>query len=134
MMFLLATDPLESTMPNPRRPHNTTFRGRARTHSGGRGAPDSVKNLLQRTSSLGRIGVQAARQEGLREWLLEQLPAELGARITGVAAHADELVILAASAAWGVRLRYATVELREVLMRDHPELGRITVRVAPHAD
>lgn len=119
-------------MHNPRRPHKTTFRGRARVHSGGRGAPDSVKNLLQRaTSGLGRIGAQAARQQGLREWLVARLPAQLGTEVTGVSAHADELVILASSAAWAVRLRYAAADLRDALAREYPDFSRITVRVAP---
>jgi hypothetical protein len=119
-------------MPNHRRPYKTTFRGRAEAHTGARRAPDSVKNVLQRaTSGPGRIGARAARHQQLREWLVRQLPTELAAQVTGVAAHADELVILAASAAWGVRLRYAVVNLREALERDHPDLSRITVRVAP---
>ena len=122
-------------MPNPRRPYKTTFHGRARAHSGARGAPDSVKNLLQRaTSALGRIGAQAAHQQQLREWLAGQLPAELAAQVTGVSSHGDELVILANSAVWGVRLRYAALDLRALLGSAYPELTRITVRVAPRGD
>lgn len=80
---------------------------------------------------MGRLGEQAAHRQRLREWLQGRLPAELAAQVTGVAAHADELVILASSAAWGVRLRYAAPDLREALGREHPEFARVTVRVAP---
>jgi hypothetical protein len=120
-------------MHNRRRPDKTTAPRSAPPH-GTRGGADSVKNLLQRASSpLKQIGAQVARNQALREWLAGQLPSELVPHLTGVAAHDSELVILADSASWGVRLRYEAVNLRAALERDHPGFARITVRVVPGA-
>jgi len=93
---------------------------------------DSVKSLLGRSSPvLASIAEQGARQRQWREWLAQRLPARLYGHLTGVVESAGELVIFAASAGWGVRLRYALAELEGELRAAHPGIERVRVRVLP---
>jgi hypothetical protein len=41
------------------------------------------------------------------------------------------LVVFATSAAWSARVRFALAECEPDLRRDHPAIGRISVRVLP---
>ena len=92
----------------------------------------SVKELLAHgPPSLKRVTDQAARQSFWHGWLRGHIPAELHARISGVAEREGTLVIFAESAAWSARLRYAVLELESEIRAAQPTLGRIAVRVRP---
>jgi hypothetical protein len=92
---------------------------------------DSVKALLERSPTLDAIAVQVARQRHWQRWLAEHLPAALLPYVTGVVERDAALVIFAASAAWGVRLRYALAEVEPELRAASPALDRVVVRVLP---
>jgi hypothetical protein len=97
-------------------------------------AAHSVKDLLARHGpQLQRLTDQAALQQRWREWLMEVLPAELGARVSGVIERAGTLVVFAESAAWSTRLRYALLELEGPLRAAHPQVESIEVRVLPRS-
>jgi len=80
---------------------------------------------------LASIADQASRQQYWRNWFTLRLPAQLQGRLTGIVESGGELVLFAASAGWGVRLRYAIAELESELRAAHPKIERIAVRVLP---
>jgi hypothetical protein len=92
---------------------------------------DSVKALLERSPLSDAIAAHGARQRHWQRWLAARLPAQLLAYVTGIVERDAELVIFTASAAWGVRLRYALAEVETELRSAAPELERVVVRVMP---
>lgn len=92
----------------------------------------SVKDLLQRAPpSLTRVTEQAARQQFWQDWLAARLPAELAAKLSGIAERDGSLTIFGESAAWSSRLRYAIRELDLEIRGAAPHLSTISVRVLP---
>ena len=93
---------------------------------------DSVKDLLQRsTPVLAGLQREAVRQRDWLQWVKRELPAELAVHVTGVTEQSGELVIFAESAAWGVRLRYATPQLLSALGNQPANIVGVKVRVVP---
>ena len=93
---------------------------------------DSVKSLLtRRTPALTRVTTQAARARFWNEFLTAHLPAELGARVSGVVEREGTLVIFAESAAWSARLRFAVQELEREILHASGGLKSVVVRVRP---
>lgn len=75
-------------------------------------APRTIQSaalILQRV--IGRQGIDICHQNQLIESIRSQLPGALCEHVVGVVEKADELVILADSAAWAARLRLVLVEL-----------------------
>jgi len=94
--------------------------------------PHSVKEVLGRANpTLTRLHDQADRQSFWKQWLAQQLPAELTTRLSGVVERDDTLVIFTESAAWSARLRYLMQELQAAVKQAHPTIKRISVRVMP---
>jgi len=92
----------------------------------------SAKELLRRTTpALTLLAEQATRQTYWRNWLKEHLPAELECRIASVVEREGALTILAASAAWSARLRYAVAELEPRIRAAAPAISTVKVRVLP---
>ena len=93
---------------------------------------DSVKDLLQRSSPvLAGLQREAVRQRDWLQWVKRELPDELAAHVTGVSELAGELVIFAESAAWSVRLRYATPQLLTAVGHQPGNIRGVRVRVVP---
>jgi hypothetical protein len=106
-------------------------RGKVRMRRPVRSA-DSVKDLLAgHIPALQRVSEQAARQELWRAWLNLHLHEEARAHVSGIVERHDTLVIFTRSAAWSARVRFAVAEIQEALMRAHPKIARIEVRVLP---
>ena len=78
-------------------------------------------------------GLQRVRgaQQQWREWLSAALPEELRGTIVNVVQKGDELTVLAASAGWSARLRYALAALAPQLHERAPDIVKVQVRVAP---
>jgi hypothetical protein len=97
-------------------------------------SPDSVKAVLGRsTPTLTRVSDQASRQSFWRQWLAQNLPAELTPRLSGVVEREQTLVIFAESAAWSARLRYVMQELEARIKQAQPTIQQVSVRVMPKA-
>ena len=64
-------------------------------------------------------------------WLAEALPAELRGQLVQAVQKGPELTVLAATAAWSARLRFALAELEPLVRARQPDIVKITVRVAP---
>jgi Dna[CI] antecedent, DciA len=93
---------------------------------------DSVKALLEHgTPGLKRVTAQLARARFWSGWLEQHMPAELTARLSGVAEHNGTLVIFAESAAWSARLRFAVLELESAIRAEDAAIENIKVRVRP---
>lgn len=110
-----------------------TRRGSRNTQTRGpqsRNPMDSVKELLQRsTPVLAGLQREALRQRDWLQWVKRELPEELADHVTGATEQAGELVIFAESAAWGVRLRYATAQLLTAVKPAN--IAGVRIRVVP---
>ena len=99
-----------------------------------RNSPDSVKELLQRsTPVLAGLQREALRRRDWLQWVQRELPEDLASHVTGVAEQAGELVIFAESAAWGVRLRYAAPQLLQAIGVAQLNIAGVRVRVMPRS-
>jgi hypothetical protein len=93
---------------------------------------DSVKELLQRsTPVLAGLQREALRQRDWLQWVQRELPQDLASHVTGVTEQCGELVIFAESAAWSVRLRYATPQLLAAMGAAQMNITGVRVRVMP---
>jgi len=70
------------------------------------------------------------RQEWL-DWLRAALPGELRASVVSVVPRGGELTVLAASASWGTRLRFALAALAPQLDARSGRAVTVKIRVAP---
>ncbi len=70
-------------------------------------------------------------QREWREWLSEALPAELRGQLVQALQRGPELTVLAASAAWSARMRFALAELEPRIRERQPDIVKVRVRVAP---
>jgi hypothetical protein len=73
---------------------------------------------------------QVAQQDWL-SWLQERLPAELREAAVNVIPKGRELVVMARSAAWSSRLRYALAAVETEITAREARICKITVRIAP---
>ena len=71
------------------------------------------------------------RQQEWLEWFHETLPEELRGAIVNVVHKGDELTLLASSAGWSARLRYAIDALTPKLKQHAPHIVKVRVRVTP---
>jgi hypothetical protein len=100
--------------------------------SNSRTGADSVKDLLARGHpTLSRAADQAGRQSFWRNWLTENLPAELLAHLSGIVEREATLVLFTESSAWSARLRYVVRELEPRIRQARPAIQQISVRVLP---
>ena len=76
--------------------------------------------------------LRAEQQEWLK-WFEERLPEELRGSIVNVIRKGAELTVLAASAVWSARLRYALDALATQLKERAPDIVKVRVRVSPRA-
>ena len=96
----------------------------------------SVKDVLSRAApGLSHVTQQLRRQDFWRSWLSERLPADIGARISGLAEQRGTLVVFAEGPVWGPRVRYAVLELEPEIRAASGAAGtavtRVEVRVLP---
>ena len=99
-----------------------------------RQSPRSVNELLARGSTLRQVARAVPEQQAWAGWLRERLPAELAAHLLnavpkGSVGSPRELVLLADSAAWCTRLRYALASLEADIRTRDAAIARISVRV-----
>jgi hypothetical protein len=80
-------------------------------------------------------GLKELRGEQLEwvKWIEERLPEELRGSIVNVVHKGAELTVLAASAVWSARLRYALDALTPQLKERAPDIVKVRVRVSPQA-
>jgi len=108
------------------------MRSRADFKSNARPPVHSVKDLLARqVPALQRLSAHAAQQDFWNAWFAQHLPAQLRARVCGVAEHDATLVVYAQSAAWAARLRFALLERQSALEAAARAIEKLEVRVLP---
>ena len=71
------------------------------------------------------------QQQAWLEWLKEALPEELRGALVNVVQKREELTVLAVSAAWSARLRYALEALEGAIKERAPAIVKVKVKVAP---
>jgi hypothetical protein len=96
-----------------------------------RAAPQSLGRIMKDQGWMAQLHqVRSAQQEWV-EWLRAALPEALRGSIVNVVHKGAELRVLAISAAWSARLRYALTALDAQLKQRAPDIVKVTVRVAP---
>jgi hypothetical protein len=119
-------------MPNKPQPHK-----RNSPRSGGASlqkqtGPLAVGAILARAGDLlPELTQQIERHDAWRAWLAERLPPPLSGKLAGVVERDGCLILLACSAAWGTRLRYALRELAPEIRAHAPGITAMQVRVLP---
>jgi hypothetical protein len=116
----------------PGRDKRSPRRGAGATRRQAQTAPQSAAALLARKDALlPQLTQQVALQKAWRDWLEPRLPAPLTGQLAGVVERDGCLTVLAASAAWAARLRYAVAEMEGEIRSHAPALREIRVRVMP---
>ena len=107
-------------MPGPRVP-------RARF----RAAPQGLQAIMKNRGWL--AGLQRARdeQQAWLDYLSGALPEELRGSLVNVVHKGEQLTVLAVSAAWSARLRFALAALEPRLRERSPDIVKVVVRVSP---
>jgi Dna[CI] antecedent, DciA len=95
-----------------------------------RKAPTSINDLLLRRSAFQQLAARIPEQKSWSDWLRALVPAELAAHIVNVIPKGAELVVLADSAAWSARLRYALAALEPQITARDAAVQRTRVRVS----
>jgi Dna[CI] antecedent, DciA len=98
---------------------------------GKRSSPQSLGRIMQEQGWMQGLRQVRARQLDWVEWLRSVLPEELRAAVVNAVPRGPELVVLAVSAAWSARLRYALAALAPELKVRAPDIVKVAVRVAP---
>jgi hypothetical protein len=94
-------------------------------------APHSLARIMKDQGWMQQLDQVRSLQQDWVEWLRTALPEELGSSIVNVVQKGPELRVLAISAAWSARLRYALAALAPQLKEHAPVIVKVTVRVAP---
>jgi hypothetical protein len=103
---------------------------------GFRKTPSSINELLLRRPVFRELAARIPEQQSWSEWLRCLLPEELASHVVNVVPRAAgrpgtlELVVLADSAAWCARLRYALAALEDKIVERDAAVQRTRVRVS----
>ena len=107
------------------------LRGRTRFVAPRPGIPRSAAELMSNQGLLAGLRKAQAVQEDWLAWLRARLPAELAGAATAANPKGEELVVMARTAAWSSRLRYALAGIEPELVALGKAPQRITVKVSP---
>ena len=97
----------------------------------GRAPAQTLAGIMQGKGWLQGLQQIRADQQQWLEWFQETLPEELRGAIVNVVHKGEELTVLASSAAWSARLRFALEALSPKLKQRAPDIVKVTVRVTP---
>lgn len=103
---------------------------------GFRKTPSSINELLLRRTVFRELAARIPEQQSWSEWFRCRLPEELASHVVNVVLKAAgrpgalELVVLADSAAWCARLRYALAALEVKIIERDAAVQRTRVRVS----
>lgn len=94
-------------------------------------AAQTLAGIMQDQGWLQGLAQVRGEQQQWLAWFEQMLPAELRGSIVNVVRKRTALTVLAASAAWSARLRYALDALGPQLRERAPDIVKVRVRVAP---
>ncbi len=131
-------------MPKKPTPDKKTRARNPNANAAFRKAPTAINDLLARRPALTALAARVPAQQEWLQWLRSVLPEELVSHVVNVvpkglagasgrgpsARQALELVVLADSAAWCERLRYALAGLAEQIAARDAAVQRTRVRVS----
>jgi hypothetical protein len=94
-------------------------------------APQSVEMIMKNQGWLQNLQRARGAQQAWLEWIAQALPEELRGSLVNVVRKGNELTVLAASAAWSSRMRYALAAIEPAIRARAPDIVKVTVRVSP---
>jgi hypothetical protein len=108
-------------------------RGKAyvRRRLGAGSTPKSLGDIMTGKGWLQNLKVARNAQQDWLSWLRERLPPELRDAAINVIPKERELVVMASSAAWSSRLRYALAEVEAQIKARDAKINKVSVRIAP---
>ncbi len=98
-----------------------------------RGPVQTVSGIMKQHGWMQSLKQVRTQQQEWLEWFRASLPDELGGAIVNVVRKGEELTLLATSAAWSARLRYALDPIMETLKERSPDIVKVRVRVIPQS-
>ena len=93
----------------------------------------SVAGIMKEHGWMQSLKQIRTQQHEWLEWFRARLPDELGGQIVNVVRNGEELTLLATSAAWSARLRFALDPIMETLQERAPDIVKVRVRVIPQS-
>jgi hypothetical protein len=119
-------------MPKNDRPNNQRISQREPRHAKAQARHiTSIAALLTATPTLRKMAAQAVEKQALIDWIRAQLTDELRPHASGAQLKADTLIVVADTAAWSTRLRYAMGALQAEVTTRWPHVISCQVRVRP---
>ena len=98
-----------------------------------RGPVQTVSGIMKQQGWMQSLKQIRTQQQEWLEWFRASLPDELGGAIVNVVRKGEELTLLATSAAWSTRLRFALDPIMEMLKERSPDIVKVRVRVIPQS-
>jgi hypothetical protein len=98
-----------------------------------RAPTQSVAGIMKEHGWMQSLQQIRTQQQDWLEWFRASLPDELGGAIVNVVRNGEELTLLATSAAWSARLRFALDPIMETLQERAPDIVKVRVRVSPQS-
>jgi hypothetical protein len=130
---------MRKTMPKNPRQDKTTIGNKGsrpayrRPPKPARGPVQTVSGIMKEQGWMKNLQQVRTQQQQWLEWFRASLPDELSAAIVNVVRKGGELTLLATSAAWSARLRFALDPLLATLKERSPDIVKIRVRVIPQS-
>jgi hypothetical protein len=93
--------------------------------------PQTLAGIMKDQGWLKGLAQVRHDQQQWLAWFEQILPEELRGSIVNVVRKGPELTVLAASAGWSARLRYALESLQPQLKERAPDIVKVRVRVTP---
>jgi hypothetical protein len=97
----------------------------------GRAPPQTLARIMKDQGWMQGLKQVRALQQDWVEWLAAALPEELRGAIVNAVQKGNELTVLAVSAGWSTRVRYALAALEPEIKARTPVIAKVTVRVSP---
>jgi len=102
-----------------------------RSRSVVRAPAQTLERIMKGQGWLQGLAQLRGEQQQWLAWFEQALPEELRGSIVNVVRKGSELTVLAVSAAWSARLRYALDALSPQLREHAPDIVKVRLRVAP---
>jgi hypothetical protein len=93
--------------------------------------PQALSRIMKDQGWMQGLKQVRDQQQAWLEWLKEALPEELRGSLVNVVQKREELTVLAVSAAWSARLRYALEALEGAIKERAPAIVKVKIKVAP---
>ncbi|MGH8253935.1 MAG: DciA family protein [Steroidobacteraceae bacterium] len=104
---------------------------RTSAHGRQRAAPQALGDIMKKQGWIAGLSRAHDENQALLAHVLEMLPEELRRSLVGVTHQGGQLTVLASTAAWCSRIRYALAALDPQSVAGRSDIVKVVVRVLP---